>query len=163
MSNAIGAVTVKGARGVDPGRMAARTASRMMDELDTNKDGKVDKREFVSAMTAKGMTEEDAIKQFDAIDTQKTGSINKADITSAIRSGALKPPPGGRPPAGARPAGGPPPAGGNASQSFAPADTNKDGTVDAQEAFVYSLMHEVKPNVETTDTSKLGSNVDETV
>lgn len=162
MSNAIGAVAVRGARGVDPGRMAARTASRMMDELDANKDGKVDKREFVSAMTAKGMTEEDAIKQFDAIDTQKTGSITKSDITSAIRSGALKPPPGGRPPAGGRPAGGPPPAG-NTSPSFAPADTNKDGTVDAQEAFVYSLMHEVKPSTETTDSSKLGSNVDETV
>lgn len=162
MSNAIGAVADRGARGVDPGRMAARTASRMMDELDANKDGKVDKREFVSAMTAKGMTEEDAIKQFDAIDTKKTGVITKTDISSAIRNGALTPPPGGRPPEGARPPGGPAPAG-NAGQSIAPADTNKDGTVDAQESFVYSLLHEVKPNVETTDTSKLGSNVDETV
>lgn len=99
MTNTITAVASKAPRGSDNARMAARTAARMVEELDANKDGQVDKREFVAAMTAKGMSEQDAIKQFDSIDTQKSSRISKADIEVAIRERRFKPPAAPRAPA----------------------------------------------------------------
>jgi Ca2+-binding EF-hand superfamily protein len=103
MTNTITAVATKTPRGGENMRMAARTAARMVEELDANKDGQVDKREFVAAMTAKGMSEQDAIKQFDSIDTQKASRISKADIEQAIRERRFKPPAVERAPAARSP------------------------------------------------------------
>jgi hypothetical protein len=139
--------------------MASRIASKMMTDLDANKDGGIDKKEFVTGLTSKGVSAEDAGKMFDAVDTRKTGSIDKADIESAVKSGALKPPAGGRPPGGPR---GPSAGGGNA-QSYDPADTNKDGTVTAQEALLYSMKHPSNPKLQSTDPGNLGNNVDKKV
>ena len=81
------------AEGVDPSKMAAKIASKMMRDLDTNKDASLDKNEFVTGLSAKGVPANAAEKMFDTIDTKKTGSINTADLESAVKSGAIKPPP----------------------------------------------------------------------
>jgi hypothetical protein len=158
--------------------MASMAATRMMDDLDPNHTGKVTKDQFVSGLTAKGVTTADATKMYDAIDTQKTGSITKSDIETAIKNGNLKPPSGapqGGPhsaggPGGARKPGGPGGAGGtgdagNSSQSYAAADTNKDGVVSVQEAAIYAISHPtaVARDNSKTDPSKLGQNVDKLV
>lgn len=161
----------------DPAKGAARFAAKVFKDLDADQDGKVNKDEFVSGLESKGVSADDATKQFDAIDTQKTGSITQSDLETAIKSGTFAPPrpngggeaggPGGAPSGqraeGGRGAGG---AGGGAAgvsnsssstQTYEAADTNKDGTVSAQEQLVYSISHPDK----TTDTSKIGNNVDQ--
>jgi hypothetical protein len=168
--------------GVDPSKMATMMASKMMNELDPNNTGKVTKDQFVSGLTAKGVSTADATKMYDAIDTKKTGSIEKSDIETAIKSGNLKPPSGGPqggPPGGPRGAGGPGGSGkpggpggaggaggaSNSSQTYAAADTNKDGVVSGQEAAVYAIAHPsaVASESTKTDPSKLGHNVDKLV
>jgi hypothetical protein len=155
--------------GFDPSKMASKIASKMMSDLDPNNTGKVTKDQFVSGLTAKGISSADATKMFDAIDTNKTGSIGKSDIETAVKNGKLKPPSDG-PQAGPRKAGGPggpgkPGGAGNASTSYAAADTNQDGVVSVQEAAIYAIKH---PSVSTTDSnktdpSKLGKNVDKLI
>jgi hypothetical protein len=158
--------------------MASKMASKMMNDLDPNNTGKVTKDQFVSGLTAKGVSTADATKMYDTIDTKKTGSIGKSDIEAAIKSGNLKPPSGGPPggprgaggPGGAGKPGGPGGAGGaggasNSSQTYAAADTNKDGVVSGQEAAVYAISHPSAVATESTktDPSKLGQNVDKLV
>jgi hypothetical protein len=115
---------------------------------------------------------------YGSIDTKKTGSIGKTDIEAAIKNGNLKSPSGG-PQGGPRGAGGPggpgksgepvgaAGAGGasNSSQTYAAADTNKDGVVSAQEAAIYAISHPSAAATESakTDPSKLGQNVDKLV
>jgi len=123
MTNTITAVATKTPRGGDNVRMAARTAARMVEELDANQDGQVDKREFVAAMTAKGMSEQDAIKQFDSIDTQKTSRISKADIELAIRERRFKPAALARAMAAQSPAVQPPPEAPSATVQHAASET----------------------------------------
>lgn len=161
--------------GPDPSKMAGR----MMKDMDTNQDGKVTKDEFVAVLKEKGFSEDDAGSQFDAVDTQKTGEITQTDIESAIRGGKIGPARSGGnpPPAGA---GGPPPAGGgpggagaagkssesqsdNTTKTYDPADTNKDGTVSAQELIAYELSQATKDAVTQTTASNTGNNVDEFV
>jgi Ca2+-binding EF-hand superfamily protein len=154
----------------DPAKGAARFASKVFGDLDTDKDGKVNKDEFVSGLESKGVSADDATKQFDAIDTQKTGSITQSDLETAIKSGTFAPPRpaggaggsggahgGGKPPEGAGGAGG----AGSASSStktYEAADTNQDGTVSEQEQLVYDVSH---PSDKASDASKIGNNVDE--
>ena len=158
----------------DPAKGAARFAAKVFGDLDADKDGKVNKDEFVSGLEKKGVSADDATKQFDAIDTQKSGSITQSDLETAIKSGTFAPP---RPNGGAGGAGGAQGAqggqgahgaggGGSASgasstssstTTYEAADTNKDGTVSAQEQLVYSVSHPDK----TTDASKIGNNVDQ--
>ncbi|MFS2136838.1 EF-hand domain-containing protein [Duganella sp. Dugasp56] len=154
----------------DPAKGAARFASKVFSDLDTDKDGKVNKDEFVSGLESKGVSADDATKQFDAIDTQKNGSITQSDLETAIKSGTFAPPRpaggaggsggahgGGKPPEGAGGAGG----AGSASSStktYEAADTNQDGTVSEQEQLVYDVSH---PSDKAADASKIGNNVDE--
>jgi hypothetical protein len=140
--------------------MASLMASKLMKDLDPNNTGKVSKDQFVSGLTAKGVSTADATNMFDSIDTNKNGSITKSDIESAIKDGNLKPPSGG-------PQGGPRSAGGasNTSQTYVAADTNKDGVVSPQEAAIYAISHPsaVATDSAKTDPSKLGQNVDKLV
>lgn len=149
----------------DPAKGAARFAAKVFTDLDADKDGKVNKDEFVSGLASKGVSADDATKQFDAIDTQKSGSITQSDLETAIKSGSFAPP---RPSGGAGGAGGP--QGGqhaegargvssssSSTKTYEAADTNKDGTVSAQEQLVYSIAH---PD-QTSDASKIGNNVDQ--
>ncbi len=155
--------------GFDPSKMASKIASKMMRDLDPNNTGKVTKDQFISGLTAKGVSSADATRMYDAIDRKKAGSIGKSDIEAAIKDGKLKPPSGG-PQGGPRKAGGHGGAGksGGASGSsttYAAADTNQDGVVSDVEAAIYALKH---PSVSTTestrtDPSKLGNKVDVTV
>jgi hypothetical protein len=181
MSMSISSVGSNSSGGFDPSKMASRIASKMMSDLDPNNTGKVTKDQFISGMTAKGMSSADASKMYDSIDTKNTGSIGKTDIEAAIKNGSLKPPSGG-PQGGPRGAGGPGGPGGpgksggpvgaggtggasNSSQSYAAADTNKDGVVSAQEAAIYAISHPSAAATESakTDPSKLGQNVDKLV
>jgi len=153
----------------DPAKGAARLASKVFSEIDSDKDGKVNKNEFVSGLESKGVSAEDATRQFDAIDTQKSGSITQSDLESAIKSGDFKPPrpaegtggaqgaQGGAKPAGG--AGGAGAAGGASStKTYEAADSNEDGTVSAQEELVYSISH---PSEKPADASKIGTNIDQ--
>ena len=162
----------------DPSKMASMMASKMMNDIDPNNTGKVTKDQFVSGLTAKGVSTTDATKMYDSIDTKKTGSITKSDIETAIKNGNLKPPTGspqGGPPSAGGPggsgkSGGPGGAGGTggaskSSQTYAAADTNKDGVVSAQEAAIYAISHPSTVPTDSTKTnpSKLGQNVDKLV
>jgi len=160
--------------------MATKMATKMMSDLDPNNTGKVTKDQFVSALTAKGMSSDDATNMYDSIDTKKTGSIGKSEIEAAIKNGNLQPPSGGP-----RGAGGPSGAGGpngsgksgrasgaggandtsSSSTTYAAADTNQDGVVSSQEAAIYALKHPSFSTTESikTDPSKLGKNVDKLV
>ena len=156
----------------DPAKGAARLASKVFSDIDTDKDGKVNKNEFVSGLESKGVSAEDATKQFDAIDTQKSGSITQSDLESAIKSGDFKPPRpaegtggaegaqgGAKPAGGAGGAGGAGAAGGaSATKTYEAADSNEDGAVSAQEELVYSITH---PSEKTADASKIGTNIDQ--
>jgi hypothetical protein len=172
MSMSISSVGSGSSGGFDPSKMASMMASKMMSDLDPNNTGKVTKDQFISGLTAKGVSSADATKMYDSIDTKKTGSIGKSDIETAIKNGNLKPPSGG-PQGGPRGAGGPGGSGksggaggaSNSSQTYAAADTNKDGVVSAQEAAIYAISHPSASTTESTktDPSKLGQNVDKLV
>ncbi|OEZ62243.1 EF-hand domain-containing protein [Duganella sp. HH105] len=173
MTTAISGVSSGGTQPIsfDPAKGAARFAAKVFGDLDADKDGKVNKDEFVSGLEKKGVSADDATKQFDAIDTQKSGSITQSDLETAIKSGTFAPPrpnggaggaQGGQGAQGAHGAGGGGSASGASSTSsstttYEAADTNKDGTVSAQEQLVYSVSHPDK----TTDASKIGNNVDQ--
>ena len=175
MSMSISSVGSGSGGGFDASKMASVMASKMMSDLDPNNTGKVTKDQFVSGLTAKGLSSADATKMYESIDTKNTGSITKSDIETAIKNGNLKPPSGG-PQGGPRGAGGPgasgksgPPGGaggaggaGNSSQTYAAADTNKDGVVSAQEAAIYAISHPSAAATASTktDPSKLGQNLD---
>ncbi len=173
MTTAISSISSTGngasAPAFDPAKGASRFAAKVFGDLDADKDGKLSKTEFVSGLQGKGVSADDAARQFDAIDTQKTGSITQSDLETAVKSGKFGPPAGARqaggPHGGARPegAGGAGGTGGASSstQTYEAADTNKDGTVSAEEQLVYSISHP-STDATSTDASKLGTNVDET-
>lgn len=180
MSMSISSVSSGSSGGVDTSKMASKMAAKMMSDLDPNNTGKVSKDQFVSALTAKGVSSDDATKMYDSIDTKKTGSIGKSDIETAIKSGNLKPPSGGTRvagdtggtgnPGGSGKSGAAGGAGGASSASsssttYAKADTNEDGTVSSQEAAVYAMKHPSTSSTESNkiDPSKLGKNVDKLV
>jgi len=175
MSMSISSVGNGSGGGFDPSKMATMMASKMMSDLDPNNTGKITKDQFISGLTARGVSSADAKKMYDSIDTKKTGSIGKSDIEAAIKNGKLKPPSGGPHggPSGAGKsggAGGPGGAGksGGASSSsttYDAADTNQDGVVSAEEALVYEIKHLSASTTEgtNTDSSKLGKNVDNMV
>ncbi|WP_350295914.1 EF-hand domain-containing protein [Limnohabitans sp. Rim8] len=163
------------------GRMnqTAKTRSdKLVQDLDANKDGGLDKKEFVSGMVSKGMSAAVASKAFDTIDAKKTGKINGADIESALNSGKIPrpPPPGG--PGGPPPPGGPGPAKGDSkagesktsdTKNYETADTNKDGKVDAVESLVYEQKHPQAAAksqdmaLTTSASTSLGTHVDTVV
>lgn len=153
---------------------ATKFAASIVKKLDSNKDGSLDKAEFVKGLTAQGVSEEDAGKRFDRIDSQKAGKITQMDIATDIKANAGKDgPPKGAPPAGKPPAGGPPPAGGKQSasassqssdtQTYDKQDTNQDGTVSTQEALLYEIKHptDTTGSSQSAGSRQLGTNVDE--
>lgn len=162
--------------GFDLSKMASSVATKIVKELDTDQSGSVNKSEFVTGMTAKGVSATDASAKFDSIDTKKTGSISQSDIETNINSSAPKdgaPPSGGaKPPSGAK---GAPPAGGggqangstsssssSSSKSYEKADANKDGTVSQVEQLLYSMKHPeaTSSSDNKTTTQPLGKTID---
>lgn len=164
-----GGASGSGLEKLAPAKMASRVASKMMSELDTNQDGSVSKDEFVSGLTSNGVSADAAGKMFDVIDVHKAGVINKSDLETAIRSGAVKVP-SQRPlsrvvkgtaandTSGTSGTGNIQPV-----RNFAPADSNKDDSVSAQEAALYGLKHPANTAMDATDAAKIGQNVDELV
>lgn len=132
--------------------------SKMVKNLDSNKDGSVDKQEFVASAKTNGISEEDASKQFDKIDTQKTGKITQSDLEADFKAQAAS----GKkaPPASAQAAG----SSGQTSTSstdttYDKKDANKDGTVTAQEEILYNIKHPAEITTNKT-ASQVGENVD---
>ena len=164
--SSINTTVVSGGSGFNPSKMASKMAEKMMSDLDPNNTGKVTKDQFMSGLTAKGVSSADATKMYNSIDTKGTGSITKSDIETAIKNGNLKPPSGG-PQGGNRGASAPRGAGGasSSSKNYDAADTNKDGVVSAQEALIYAMKQSTASTTENTktDPSKLGNNVDKQV
>jgi hypothetical protein len=175
MSTAISSLsssTATSATQFDPAKGAARFASKIFNDMDTDTDGSVSKDEFVKGLESKGVSADDATKQFDTIDKEGTGSITKDDLESAIKSGDFKPPrpqggEGGKPPEGAGGAqraggaGGASAAGGSSSatKTYEAADKNEDGTVTQQEQLIYDMAQSAKSSA-TSSTSQLGTNID---
>lgn len=163
--------TATSATTFDPAKGAARLASKVFSDMDTDTDGSVTKDEFVKGLESKGVSSEDATKQYEAIDKEGTGSITKDDLESAIKSGDFKPP---RPQGGAGgPQGGGAPQGGSggassvssssSTKTYEAADKNEDGTVTQQEQLVYDMAQAAK-SASTSGTSSaasLGNNVNE--
>jgi hypothetical protein len=52
--------------GFDPTKMASRMASRIMRDLDPDNTGKVTKDQFISGLTAKGVSSSEATKIYDS-------------------------------------------------------------------------------------------------
>ncbi len=129
MSMSIGAAVIGDAGGFDISRMTGNLASRAKNQLDTNKDGKVDQAEFVAGLAAKGVS----------------------------KGGALKPHRVGPPPGGAGPAGG-----ATSVQTYAAADTDKDGLVSAEEELTYSYSHVIHRSSASAPSTQLGHNIDAT-
>ena len=155
--SSINTTVVSGGSGFNPSKMASKMAEKMISDFDPNNTGKVTKDQFMSGLTAKGVSTADATKIYNSIDTKGTGSITKSDIETAIKNGNLKPPSGG--PQGA------PGGASSSSKTYDAADTNKDGVVSAQEALIYALKQSKASATENskTDPSKLGNNVDKQV
>ena len=163
MTTAISGIPSSATTSFDPAKGAARFAGKVFAEMDTDKDGKVKKDEFVSGLESKGVSADDAAKQFDAIDTQKTGAITKDDLETAIKSGTFAPPRHQEGASGAHGGGKPQGAGGggasaSATKTYEAADTNEDGSVSQQEQLVYSISH---PSEGAGDASKIGGNINE--
>jgi hypothetical protein len=174
MTTAINSTTssiATGATSFDPSKHAARLASKVFSDMDTDTDGSVTKDEFVKGLESKGVSSEDATKQYQAIDKEGTGSITKDDLESAIKSGDFKPP---RPQGGAGgPQGGGAPQGGSggassvsssgSTKTYEAADKNEDGTVTQQEQLVYDMAQAAKSasTGSTTSAASLGNNVNE--
>ena len=141
--------------GFDLSKNASQIATAIVKKLDSNGDGSISKKEFVSGLTAKGISATDAAKQFDALDTSKSGKISKTDLEAAIKATGGKP--AGSPPPGGPPPGGPPPAGGHSggksassstsrassstAKTYDKKDSNQDGTVSAAEELTYDIKH----------------------
>jgi len=175
MSTAISSLsssTATSATQFDPAKGAARFASKIFNDMDTDTDGSVSKDEFVKGLESKGVSADDATKQFDTIDKEGTGSITKDDLESAIKSGDFKPPrpqggEGGKPTEGAGGAqraggaGGASAAGGSSSatKTYEAADKNEDGTVTQQEQLIYDMAQSAK-SAATSSTSQIGTNID---
>jgi hypothetical protein len=177
MSTAISSVSSSStsATSFDPSKGAARFASKIFKDMDTDTDGSVSKDEFVKGLESKGVSSDDATKQFDAIDKTGSGSITKDDLESAIKSGDFKPPRpqggeggaqagGGAKAAGAGGGGG---GGGGTSgvssssgtKTYQAADKNEDGTVTQQEQLVYDIAQASK-SAASSSADKLGTNID---
>lgn len=163
--------SVGSAGGFDVSKMASQMSTQMMKTSDTNEDGSLDKAEFTKALTAMGISSEDAAKKFDSIDKNNTGKISQSDIEADIKETAKSGPPSGKPPAGG--AGKPGGVQGGDTKSYDVKDTNKDGTVSAAEELIYDMKHatadkksDVSANQQTpssTGQQKVGSVVDVTV
>jgi hypothetical protein len=175
MSTAISSTTsatTTSAHTFDPAKGAARLATKMFDDMDTDTDGSISKDEFVKGLESKGVSSDDATKQFDAIDKEGTGSITKDDLTSAIKSGDFKPPrpqgggeggtQGVSSAGGAKGAGGAggASASGSATKTYEAADKNEDGTVTQQEQLVYDMAQAAKAAASSTSSAQLGTNID---
>ena len=163
---------VGSAGGFDVSKMASQMSTQMMKTSDANGDGSLDKAEFTKALTAMGISSEDAAKKFDSIDKNNTGKISQSDIEADIKETTKDSPPSGKPPAGGagKPGGA---QGGGDTKSYDVKDTNKDGTVSAAEALIYDMKHaaadkksDASANQQTqssTAQQKVGSVVDVTV
>jgi EF hand len=162
--------------GFDLSKNASNLASKVLKNLDTNKDGNIDRKEFVTGLTARGISAVDAGKQFDSIDTKQTGKITQADLESAIKAGPAsgtppggKGPAGGPPPGGKAPAGGPPPGGektastttSTSTKVYDKKDSNQDGKVSASEELIYDIRNPAVSSANKT-TQKLGNNLNVT-
>lgn len=177
--SSLSSTTAASAPAFDPSKGAARLASKVFSDMDTDTDGSVTKDEFVKGLESKGVSSEDASKQYSAIDKEGTGAITKDDLESAIKSGDFKPPrpqgsgegssEGGTQAAGgaggAGKAGGAGGAGGassssSATKTYEAADKNEDGTVTQQEQLVYDMAQAAKAAASSTSADKLGNNID---
>ena len=155
----------------NPIEMAPKMAKKMVEDLDTNKDGSIDKAEFTTSLQKKGVSESDASKIFSQIDTKNSGKITATDIEASMKNMANKDGGKGMPPKGAQgggmpPQGAPPPNKGGEKKSSSSAkassntdnsykydvkDKNKDGTVTYKEESDYYLAHPDKRPAKTSE------------
>jgi hypothetical protein len=161
--------SVGGISGFDPTKMA----ETLFTKLDANKDGSIDKSEFLSSMSKMHGGSQRVEKLFSKIDSNGDGKIDATENLDALKKMAAHE---------HRPAGqmhGPAPEGGGASkggeakgasgaggsssssQVYDPRDTNKDGVVSLEEEIAYSLTQIQKNSggQKQADIAKLASRI----
>jgi hypothetical protein len=143
----------------------AQMAASFFNKADVNGDGGIDKSELTTMMAngpdgGKGTFDVDNV--FAVGDANGDGTIDQTENENQLKKigeemqtrsaqGGGKPPASGAPPSGGA-------SGGSSSSSkvYDSRDTNKDGTVSAQEAFTYSLIHpETSQGSRNSDSVKL--------
>lgn len=72
----------------NPIEVAPKIAKKMVEDLDTDKDGSIDKAEFTTGVQKKGASKSEAAQFFSQIDTKNTGKITAADIEASIKNSA---------------------------------------------------------------------------
>ena len=160
--------------GFNPAIMAQKMAQKMMTELDTNTDGSIDKKEFVTGLASKGVSQADAEEIFAELDETSSGKITQNDVENFMaKAPEGKPPEGmegkppegmeGKPPKGMEGQPPPPPPSAETEDSesdssadstvYDKADRNKDGEVTTQEQLQYILTHLTEETLDDTSSS----------
>ena len=138
--------------------MAQKMAQKMMTELDTNTDGSIDKKEFVTGLASKGVSQADAEEIFAELDETSSGKITQNDVENFMAKA-----PEGKPPKGMEGQPPPPPPSAETEDSesdssadstvYDKADRNKDGEVTTQEQLQYILTHLTEETLDDTSSS----------
>jgi Ca2+-binding EF-hand superfamily protein len=156
-----------GATTFDPAKGAARFASKVFSDMDTDTDGKVSKDEFVKGLESKGVSTEDATKQYEAIDKEGTDrsprtTWNRPSRAAISNRRVHKAAQAARKVAAQRGGAGQRVSGSSSTKTYEAADKNEDGTVTQQEQLVYDMAQATKTAAaSTTSASSLGNNVNE--
>lgn len=155
--------------GSSSGMDLTQMAASFFKKADTNNDGGIDKTELEAMMAngpGGGKSTAEADKAFAEIDTNGDGKIDATENENQLKKigeemQARSAQSGGKPPAGgAPPSGGASGGSSSSSKVYDPRDTNKDGTVSAQEAYTYSLTHPGKSEG-SKETDKVKSAIDD--
>jgi hypothetical protein len=141
----------------------AQMASSFFKKADVNSDGGISKDEL-KTMLANGPGGKDGTADVDKIfaeaDANGDGKIDETENENQLKKigeemQARSAQGGGKPPAGGAAASSGSSSSSESSTVYDAADTNKDGTVSAQESFAYSLKHpEASQGSEKTDSVK---------
>ncbi|MCK9371821.1 MAG: EF-hand domain-containing protein [Sulfuricurvum sp.] len=147
-----------------------KMAQELLNSLDTDKSGSIDKAEFSAAAQALASSSSSSTTDsssandiFSTLDTDSSGSMSTEEFVTALKNmkppehaqgeregGMPPPPPGGMPPP-------PPPSESSSSESesateiFSALDTNQDGTISSEE---FMALFEEKSSESTTASTE---------
>jgi len=150
----------------DISTLAKKIGSDLVKKLDSNGDGSLDKNEFVSGLTASGVSASDASTQFDSLDTSKSGKLTESSIASAIEADAASRSSSSSSSSTSSSASAASGSSSTASTSSSSSsnkvyddkDLNKDGTVTTDEELLYDLKHPAKADSEKKHTTLVAQN-----
>lgn len=140
-----------------------KMAQELLTSMDTDSNGSIDKTEFstaVQALDSSSSSSKSATDIFNTLDANSDGSMSSEELMSALKNTKPPEPPQDKGQEGGTPPPPPPPSDSSASSSessslseiFSSLDTNKDGTISANE--LMALLDDSKSKSgDTTSTS----------